>query len=245
MCFCARFACTPPLLAGVCGVGVCARARYLAAPRHSWLGCWGVCVFVCAPRLYPATSGWGSGFVGWVLPGTCSRAVVRCLLCALSAFAATGGRCCLAPVRVPWFWPATRLSGVPHGPELLSRASSGPVSLGSPVGFSDAAVPFPIPGAVAHGFAGRLREARGGRPQTGLFVPAAGPRRGRSAGIAPRLTVRGPVMGLSLAGPSGVGLGLRALQWFAFVDPVTDASGLPYRSSLDRGLGRCTGAVLW
>ena len=58
-CLCARSACTPPLLAGVCGVRVCASARVSAAPRHSWLGCWGVCVLVCALRLYPATPGWG------------------------------------------------------------------------------------------------------------------------------------------------------------------------------------------
>ena len=56
---CARSACTLPLLARVCGVGVCAWARVLAAPCHSWLGCWGVCVLVCALRLYPATTGWG------------------------------------------------------------------------------------------------------------------------------------------------------------------------------------------
>ena len=56
VCLRARSACTPPLLAGVCGVGVCAWDRVSAAPRHSWLGCWGVCVFVCALRLYPASS---------------------------------------------------------------------------------------------------------------------------------------------------------------------------------------------
>ena len=39
VCLCARSACTPPFLAGVCGVGVCAWARVPAAPRHSWLGC--------------------------------------------------------------------------------------------------------------------------------------------------------------------------------------------------------------
>ena len=59
VCLCARSACTPPLLAGVCGVGVCAWARVLAAPRHSCLGCWGVCVFVCSLRLYPAAPCWG------------------------------------------------------------------------------------------------------------------------------------------------------------------------------------------
>ena len=51
---CAFSACTPPFLAGVCVVGVCAWVRALAAPRHSWLGFWGLCVFVCALRLYPA-----------------------------------------------------------------------------------------------------------------------------------------------------------------------------------------------
>ena len=50
-------------------------------------------------------------------------------------------------------------------------------------------------------------------------------------------------MGLSLAGPSGVGPMLRALRFFACVDPVTDASGFPYRPSFDGGLGRCTRAV--
>ena len=59
VCLCTRSACTPPLLAGVCGVGVCAGARVSAAPRHSWLGCWDVCLFVCVIRLYPATPGWG------------------------------------------------------------------------------------------------------------------------------------------------------------------------------------------
>ena len=59
VCLCARSACTPSVLAEVCGVGVCASARVLAAPRHSWLGCWGVCVLVCVLRLYPAPPGWG------------------------------------------------------------------------------------------------------------------------------------------------------------------------------------------
>ena len=50
-------------------------------------------------------------------------------------------------------------------------------------------------------------------------------------------------MGLSLAVPSGVSLGLRALRWVACVDTVTDAYGFPYRPSSDGGLGRCTGTV--
>ena len=46
-------------------------------------------------------------------------------------------------------------------------------------------------------------------------------------------------MRLSLAGPSGVGLGC-ALRCLACEDPVTDASGFPYRPPFDGGLGRCT-----
>ena len=57
------------------------------------------------------------------------------------------------------------------------------------------------------------------------------------------IPVRGPAVELSLAGPSGVGLGLRALMWFACVDPVTDASGLLYCPAFDKGLGRCTRAL--
>ena len=59
MCLCACSACDPPLLAGVCGVGVCAWARVSAAPRHSLLGCRGLCLLVCALCLHPATPGWG------------------------------------------------------------------------------------------------------------------------------------------------------------------------------------------
>ena len=47
MCSCARSPCTPPLLAGVCGVGVRVWTRVSALPRHSWLGRWVVCVLVC------------------------------------------------------------------------------------------------------------------------------------------------------------------------------------------------------
>ena len=50
VCLCARSTCTPPLLAGLCVRGVCAWAGVSAALRHSWLGCWGLCVFVCTLR---------------------------------------------------------------------------------------------------------------------------------------------------------------------------------------------------
>ena len=66
--------------------------------------------------LLPFLVGWGLWCVGWLLPGTCSCAVVRCVLCALSGFVAPGGCRCLAPVPVLWLWPAACLSGVPRGP---------------------------------------------------------------------------------------------------------------------------------
>ena len=93
---------------------------------------------------------------------------------------------------VPSLWPAACLSGVPCGPALVRLASSGPVALGAPVGFPVAVVPSPTPRAVAPGFTGWLRGARGGRPRTGLIVPAAGPCRGKGAGRAPRRTRWGP-----------------------------------------------------
>ena len=123
---------------------------------------------------------------------TFSRAAVPRVLCALPGFAAPGGRCGLASVVVFWLWPAACFSGVPRGPALVRRASSGPIALGAPDGFPVAVVPFPTPGAVAPGFTGWLRGARGGRPRTGLFVPAAGPCQGKGAERAPCPTRSGP-----------------------------------------------------
>ena len=141
---------------------------------------------------FPLAVGAVCGRGGRPVFGTLSCAAVRRVLCALPGFAAPGGRCGLAPVLVPWLWPAACLSRVPRGPALVRRSLSGPVTIGAPVGFSIAVVTFPIPGAVAPGFTGWLRGARGGRPRTGLIVPAAGPCRGKGAGRAPRRTCSGP-----------------------------------------------------
>ena len=94
-------------------------------------------------------------------------------------------------------------------PRVVRRASSGPVALGAPVPFPDAVLPFPTPGACAPGFTGWLRGARRGRPRTGLIVPAAGPRRGRDAGLAPRRTRLGPRAGVVPGGS------LRRWSWAA------------------------------
>ena len=94
-------------------------------------------------------------------------------------------------------------------PRVVSRSSSGPVALGAPVGFSVAVVPSPTPGAVAPGFTGWLRGARGGRPRTRLIVPAAGPCRIKGAGRAPRRTRSGPRDGVVPGGS------LRLRSWAA------------------------------
>ena len=84
--FCACSPCTPPLVAGVCGVGACEWVRVSAVPRHSWLGCWDVCVLVCTLPLYPASLGWGvqcacvclcarSACTLTLLAGVCSQGV--------------------------------------------------------------------------------------------------------------------------------------------------------------------------
>ena len=178
-----------------------------------------------------------------VLLGTCSRAVVRCVLCALSGFAAPGGRSCLAPARVPWLWPAACLSGLPRGSvwcaaprpvrslSVLRSAFPTLWCLSPPRGLA--------PPALLGGCAGH---AEAGRVPGSLCLPLA-PAEAVALGSLRVVPVRGPAMGLSLAGPSGVGLGLRALRRLVCADTVTDASGFPCRLSLDGGLGRCTGAV--
>ena len=103
MCVClsARPACTPPLLAGVCGAGVGARARVLGVPRHSWFGRWSVWVFVRVPRLYPAIPGGLACVCVWVWVSSALRsfpglgAGARGLLCAPRPFPVTFWGGCL------------------------------------------------------------------------------------------------------------------------------------------------------
>ena len=95
------------------------------------------------------------------------------------------------------------------------------------------------PPALLGGCAGNVEA---GREPGSLCLPLA-PAEARALGTLRVVPVRGPALALSLAGPSGFGVWLRALRLFACVDPVTDRSGFPYRPSFDGGLGRCTGAA--
>ena len=65
---------------------------------------------------------------------------------------------------------------------VVCRASSGQVALGALVGFPNAVVPLPTPGAFSPSSTGRLRGALGGRRRTGLNAHRwPPPRRGRWA----------------------------------------------------------------
>ena len=80
------------------GLG-CGWVRVSAAPRHSWLGCWGVCALVCALRLYPATPGWGvrCGCV-WLGSGSgCAPPLLAGVLGFVSA-------CVRAPLAARYSW---------------------------------------------------------------------------------------------------------------------------------------------
>ena len=173
----------------------------------------------------------------WVLLGTASRALFVRVWRALSGFAAPGGRLFLAPGPVPLLWPLVCLSGVPLGPAVrslmvLRSAFPTPWCLSPPRGLLPPASPG---GCAGHAEAGR---------EPGSLCPPLAPAEAGALGALCVVPVQGPGMGMSLAGYSGLGLGLRALRWLACADPVTDASGFPHRPSFDGGLGRCNGAVL-
>ena len=71
------------------------------------------------------------------------------------------------------------------------------------------------PPALLGGCAGHVEA---GREPGSLCLPLA-PAEARALGALRVVPVRGPAIGLSLAGPSGFGLGLRALRWFGVCGP--------------------------
>ena len=219
-------------------LGACCRGS-LPAGGGCGVPAWGPALPAGRASLRPLRSVGGSVFLG-----TFSRAVVRCLLCALPGFAAVGGCCCLAPVRVPWLWPSARLLGGPRGPVLVRSASSGQVALGAQFGFPVAMVPSPTgdfrPRIYMAAARGTWRSAenrahaacRWPLPRQGHWVrsasyPFGAPQWGCPWGVSPAL-----VLGCVRCGE------------LAYAYPLTQASGVLYRPSFDGGLGQCTGAVL-
>ena len=149
----------------------------------------------------------------------------------------------MAPVGVPWLWPAACPSGVPRGPAWCAAPCLVP-------SLSVLRLTFPTPWFLSPSqglsppdlLGGCAMHAEAGREPGSLCLPLA-PTEAGALGSLHVVPVRGPAMGLSLAGPSGVGLWMLALRRLACVDPVTNASGFPYCPSFDGGLGRCTGVV--
>ena len=72
-----------------------------------------------------------------------------------------------------------------------------------------------LPPALLGGCAGQVEA---GREPGSLCLPLA-PAEARALGALRVVPARGPAMGLSLAGPSGLCLGLRALRWFGVCGP--------------------------
>ena len=133
---------------------------------------------------------------------------------------------------------------MPRGPALVHRASSGPVALGAPVGFPVAMVPSPTPGdlsppALLGGCAGHLEAGQ----EPGSLCLLLTPAEARALGALRVVPVQGPRWGCPWRVPAASVLGCVCCGSSACVDPVTDASGFPYRPSFDGGLSRCTGAV--
>ena len=249
------------------GVGVCVCVFVLAllVPSQSWLGSvLRVYVLGLGFRLRPATPGWGVGVC------VCLCALSACTPTLLAGFSGVWVWCCMAPVPVPWFVPCCECCpDLRHPVAVLAWHLSvclgrggRRASLACLVAPLWCAAPGPVwslsvlrsafltpwcrspprglePPALLGGCAG-LAEA--GREPGSLCLPLT---RAVAAALGSPwfVPVWGPAIGFSLAGPSGVGLGLLALRWLACVDPITDASGFPYRLSVDGGLGRCTGAL--
>ena len=219
-CFCldSGFGCAPPLLAGVLGC-VFVDVHRLPVPRHSWPGVCGV--WVGCYRA-PAAVPW---FVAGCVPCPGLRYPWPSLL-----------GICVCAVDMAGGVPLWRASWSRVGALRLVRSCRSRCS----GRLSRRCGAFPHPGGLRPGFTGQHRGPCGEPISMCRLLAAA-----EAAALAFLCVghVWGPKMELSLAGPTGAGLGLRALRWFACVDPVTDASGFPYRLSPDRRLGQCTGAV--
>ena len=175
----------------------------------------------------PTACPWG------VRPGPATHWLwVRC--------AGVGARLSWAPSPVPRFVPGcARFPGLPRPEAVVAwnlsscRRSGGQgASLACLVALRWCAAPrcsgrlyrcrwcLPLPGelsppALLGGYAGHLEAGR----EPGSLCLRLAPAEARALGSLCVVPVRGPTMGLSLAGPSGFRLGLRALRWFGACGP--------------------------
>ena len=178
-----------------------------------------------------------------MLLGTCIRAVVRCVLCALSGFVAPGSRRCLASGRVPWCGRGRAslacLVALPGAPRLVRSGRSrfsGRLSQRRGAFLHPGGLRPPLYWLAARG----TRRPAENRAHYACRWPP--PRQDRWAPSA-SYPFRAPRWGCPWRVPPTLVLGCARMRWLACVDLVPDASGFPYRLSLDRGLGRCTEAL--
>ena len=114
---------------------------------------------------------------------------------------------------------STYLPALPRGPALVRYASSGPETLSPPV-----RCPVTVVLSPAGGFAppdllgGCAGHVEAGQEPCSWCLPLA-PVESMVLSSLCVVPVWGPATGLSLAGPSGVSLGLRALQLFGACGP--------------------------
>ena len=255
---CVRFS----LLTVTCVMSLCRRSRFACrvlllllfplgarsfAPLVS-LSRASLCCFVCCLGGAALRVGWrGCVLVGAPRWDGCSLATLPVLwLCALRARCrGSGTQLSLLPStwscavvvagRVPLWHASWARVGVP------CLVTTGHSRCAGRLSRRRGALPYT--GLWALGFTGRLRGTRGSQPRTGLMVPAAGPRQGRVARLAPRCTRSGRRGGIVPGVPPAVVLGCLRCHALACVDAVTQTSGFPSRLFFDRGLRRCTGAV--
>ena len=243
------------------GVGVpvfvCALCLYPAS-----LG-WRVrCGCVCVGSV----SGCGPPFLAGVLGCMCLCARSACIPPLLVGVCGVWLGCCPAPSPVPWFvaccpcfpdwrhlvalvaWHLSVCSGC--GQRHASLARRVPTRAAPPLvrfgrsrcsrRLSQRRGACPHPGGLGSRIYWEPAQGIGGRPITGLLVPAVGPCRGSSAGLPPRRTRSGPHAGFV---PCGSLRRWSSAACAAVVWRVWLAPGFLYRLSFDGGLGRCTGAV--
>ena len=165
-----------------------------------------------------------SGVLAFSPCALCARVCVAGLARSLSVLCASRVRCtrwpcCLAPSRVPWFCGRQRASlaclvaplrcAVPRPVRALSVRQS-VFSLPRCLTLPGA----PLPWSVWAATRGTWRPAENRALGACRWPPAAG-----ALGSLRVVPVRGPVVGLSLAGPSGFGLGLCALRRLCVCGP--------------------------
>ena len=180
----------PPVLSGV---------RPGPASHWPWVWCAGVGAGLSlAPCPVPR-------FVVCCARFPCSRHPVPVVAWHLSSCRGCGRRCAsLACLLAPRWCAAPRPV---RSLSPLRSAFPSPWCLPPPRGLS--------PPALLGGCAGHVEAG----PEPGSLCLPLAPAEARVLSALRVLPLRGPAMGLSLAGPSSLGLGLRALRWFGVCAP--------------------------